>query len=99
MTASRFLAHDHWSSDMLVGSVLGFSIGTHIFRTHCDREFEPIVLSLTPKRKAAYSVRHSYAETSANELSSVVQMARKSGRMSLLIVILIVVPVTQVQPK
>jgi hypothetical protein len=41
VTASRFLAHDHWSSDMLVGSVLGFSIGTHIFRTHCDRELSP----------------------------------------------------------
>ncbi|HYM06334.1 MAG TPA: phosphatase PAP2 family protein [Terriglobales bacterium] len=38
VTVSRFMAHDHWSSDMLVGSVLGFAIGTHIFHSHCDPE-------------------------------------------------------------
>jgi membrane-associated phospholipid phosphatase len=38
VTASRFLARDHWSSDMFVGSALGFAIGTHIFHTRCDPE-------------------------------------------------------------
>lgn len=41
VTVSRFMAHDHWSSDMLVGSVLGFAIGTHIFHSHCDPELSP----------------------------------------------------------
>jgi hypothetical protein len=38
VTASRFLARDHWASDMFVGSALGFAIGTHIFHSHCDPE-------------------------------------------------------------
>ena len=41
VTVSRFMAHDHWSSDMLVGSALGFAIGTHIFHSHCDPELSP----------------------------------------------------------
>jgi hypothetical protein len=41
VTVSRFLAHDHWSSDMLVGSALGFTIGTHIFHSHCNPELSP----------------------------------------------------------
>jgi len=41
VTAGRLLAHDHWSSDILVGSALGFAIGTHIFHAHCDAEFSP----------------------------------------------------------
>ncbi len=41
VTVSRFMAHDHWSSDMLVGSVLGFAIGTHIFHSRCDPELSP----------------------------------------------------------
>ncbi len=36
VTAGRFLARDHWSSDMFVGSGLGIAIGTHIFHSHCD---------------------------------------------------------------
>jgi hypothetical protein len=38
VTASRFLARDHWASDMFVGSALGFAIGTHIFHSRCDPE-------------------------------------------------------------
>jgi hypothetical protein len=41
VTASRFLARDHWSSDMFVGSALGFAIGTHVFHSHCDPELSP----------------------------------------------------------
>lgn len=41
ITVSRFMAHDHWSSDMFVGSALGFAIGTHIFHSHCDPELSP----------------------------------------------------------
>ena len=41
ITVSRFMAHDHWASDSLLGSVLGFSIGTHIFHKHCDPELSP----------------------------------------------------------
>ena len=36
VTVSRFMAHDHWSSDMLMGTALGFAIGTHIFHSHCE---------------------------------------------------------------
>jgi membrane-associated phospholipid phosphatase len=38
VTAGRFLARDHWSSDLFVGSALGIAIGTHIFHSHCDPE-------------------------------------------------------------
>src|SRR5579863_299792 len=38
VTAGRFLGHDHWSSDMFVGTALGVGIGTHIFYAHCDPE-------------------------------------------------------------
>jgi len=41
VTAGRFLAQDHWSSDMFVGAALGFAIGTHIFHTRCDPELSP----------------------------------------------------------
>lgn len=41
LTGSRFLARDHWSSDMFVGSALGFAIGTHIFHSRCDPELSP----------------------------------------------------------
>lgn len=36
VTAGRFLARDHWSSDMFVGSALGIAIGTNIFHSRCD---------------------------------------------------------------
>ncbi len=38
VTTSRFLARDHWASDMWVGSALGIGIGTHVFHAHCDPE-------------------------------------------------------------
>lgn len=38
VTASRFLARDHWASDMWVGTALGIAIGTHEFHAHCDPE-------------------------------------------------------------
>jgi hypothetical protein len=38
VTAGRFLARDHWSSDMFVGSALGIAIGTYIFHSRCDPE-------------------------------------------------------------
>lgn len=36
VTASRLLGHDHWPSDLWVGSALGFGIGTHIFHARCQ---------------------------------------------------------------
>jgi membrane-associated phospholipid phosphatase len=36
VTASRFLARDHWASDMWVGTALGMGIGTWVYHTHCD---------------------------------------------------------------
>jgi hypothetical protein len=36
VTVSRFMARDHWSSDMFVGAALGIGIGAHIFHAHCD---------------------------------------------------------------
>src|SRR5579859_1250614 len=38
VTVTRFMARDHWSSDMFVGTALGIGIGTHIFHSHCDPE-------------------------------------------------------------
>lgn len=36
VTVSRFMARDHWSSDMFVGAALGIGIGAHVFHAHCD---------------------------------------------------------------
>ncbi len=38
VTVSRFMARDHWSSDMFVGAALGIGIGAHTFHAHCDPE-------------------------------------------------------------
>jgi PAP2 superfamily len=38
VTVSRFLARDHWSSDMFAGAALGIGIGAHVFHAHCDPE-------------------------------------------------------------
>ncbi len=36
VTTTRYLARDHWASDMWVGTALGIGIGTHVFHAHCD---------------------------------------------------------------
>ncbi len=38
VTTTRFLARDHWASDMWVGAALGVAIGTHVFHAYCDPE-------------------------------------------------------------
>ncbi len=38
VTLSRFMAKDHWASDMWVGTALGLGIGTYTFHAHCDPE-------------------------------------------------------------
>ena len=38
LTTTRYLARDHWASDMWVGSALGIAIGTHVFHAYCDPE-------------------------------------------------------------
>lgn len=35
----RLLGRDHWSSDVFVGSALGYLIGSHIFHLHCNPTF------------------------------------------------------------
>jgi membrane-associated phospholipid phosphatase len=35
----RLLGRDHWSSDVFVGSTLGYFIGSHIFHSHCNPKF------------------------------------------------------------
>ena len=41
VTLSRFLARDHWSSDMWVGTALGIGIGAYVFHTYCNPELSP----------------------------------------------------------
>lgn len=36
VTVTRFMARDHWASDMFVGSALGIGIGAHVFHAHCN---------------------------------------------------------------
>ncbi len=36
VTAGRFLGHDHWTSDLFIGNVLGYLIASHIFHARCD---------------------------------------------------------------
>jgi PAP2 superfamily len=38
VTVTRFMARDHWSSDMFIGTALGIGIGSHVFHAHCDPE-------------------------------------------------------------
>ncbi len=38
VTVSRFMARDHWSSDMFIGAALGIGIGSHVFHARCDPE-------------------------------------------------------------
>jgi len=38
VTVTRFMARDHWSSDMFAGAVLGIGIGAHTFHAHCNPE-------------------------------------------------------------
>jgi membrane-associated phospholipid phosphatase len=38
VTVTRFMARDHWSSDMFAGAALGIGIGSHIFHAHCNPE-------------------------------------------------------------
>jgi hypothetical protein len=35
----RLLGRDHWSSDVFVGSALGYFIGSRIFHSHCNPKF------------------------------------------------------------
>jgi hypothetical protein len=37
--AGRLLGRDHWSSDVFVGSALGYFIGSHLFHSHCNPKF------------------------------------------------------------
>ena len=41
VTLTRYLARDHWASDMWVGTALGIGIGAHVFHAHCDPELSP----------------------------------------------------------
>jgi len=38
VTVTRFMARDHWASDMFAGAALGIGIGAHVFHAHCDPE-------------------------------------------------------------
>ena len=39
VTGGRLLGHNHWASDSLIGSALGYFIGSHVFHTRCNPEF------------------------------------------------------------
>lgn len=38
VSMGRFLGREHFASDVLVGSVLGYAIATHIFHARCDSQ-------------------------------------------------------------
>jgi len=40
VTFSRFMARDHWSSDMFIGTGLGLAIAERTFHARCNPEFE-----------------------------------------------------------
>jgi PAP2 superfamily protein len=41
VTGARFTGRNHFPSDLMVGSVLGYLIGTHIFHSHCKPGLSP----------------------------------------------------------
>jgi len=40
VTFTRFMARDHWASDMFLGTGLGLAIAENTFHAHCNPEFE-----------------------------------------------------------
>jgi membrane-associated phospholipid phosphatase len=40
VTFTRFMARDHWSSDMFLGTALGIAIGENTFHSRCDPQYE-----------------------------------------------------------
>lgn len=40
VTFTRFLAGDHWASDMYLGTGLGLAIAENTFHSHCDPQYE-----------------------------------------------------------
>lgn len=40
VTLTRFMARDHWASDMFVGTALGLAIAERTFHARCNPEFE-----------------------------------------------------------
>lgn len=40
VTFTRFMARDHWASDMWIGTGLGLGIAENTFHSHCNPEFE-----------------------------------------------------------
>ena len=38
VSLARWMGREHYASDILVGSTLGYLIGTHIFHSHCDAD-------------------------------------------------------------
>ena len=40
VTFTRFLARDHWASDMFLGSALGLAIAENTFHARCDPQYE-----------------------------------------------------------
>ena len=40
VTFTRFMARDHWASDMFLGTALGIAIGENTFHSHCDPQYE-----------------------------------------------------------
>jgi membrane-associated phospholipid phosphatase len=40
VTFTRFMARDHWASDMFLGTALGLAIAENTFHAHCDPQFE-----------------------------------------------------------
>jgi hypothetical protein len=40
VTFTRFMARDHWASDMFLGTALGIAIGENTFHAHCDPQYE-----------------------------------------------------------
>lgn len=40
VTFTRFMARDHWASDMFLGTALGIAIGENTFHSRCDPQYE-----------------------------------------------------------
>ena len=67
VTASRLLAQDHWSSDMFVGSAVGFAIGTHIFHSRCAPGLSSILPPPHQKERPTIVLKSQAAARSARK--------------------------------
>ena len=54
MSVSRYTGRNHFLSDVLVGSAIGYGIGRYVYRQHHDRSIDGDDATRTPGRSKLF---------------------------------------------